>query len=101
MAEVIRARTLSAAGGLTYAETPSYLGVDGAPTSDASQALRDERTGAPVESPDHALWIQSTTLQSALMQAYLAFRLAELTAALGAAFVAVGAGLGAAGRARR
>jgi hypothetical protein len=75
MAELIRRRTIEATDGRTYAETD-------------------------VESPDHALWIQSTTLQTALTQAYMAFRLAELTIALGGAFVAIGAGLAAAGRGR-
>jgi hypothetical protein len=60
----------------------------------------DERTTLPVENPAVKLWLQSTTLQTALMQAYLAFRLAELTAGLGAAFLAVGAALAATGRAR-
>ena len=98
MAERIRQSTIEATGGRTYAETASYVGVDGEPTSDAARALKDERTGQPVENPDHDLWIQSTTLQVALMQAYTAFRLAELTVALGASFVGVGLGLAAAGR---
>ena len=50
-----------------------------------------------MENPDHELWIQSTTLQSALLQAYMAFRLSELTVALGAALAAAGVGLAAAG----
>ena len=75
MAELIRRRTVEATGGRTYAETEA-------------------------EGPDHDLWIQSTTLQTALGQAYMAFRLAELTIALGGTFVAVGVGLAAAGRGR-
>jgi hypothetical protein len=98
MAELIRRNTLDATGGRTYAETAAYVGPDGEPTSDAALALRDERTGQPLENPDHELWIQSTTLQSALMQAYIAFRLSELTVALGGAFVALGVGLAAAAR---
>jgi hypothetical protein len=100
LAEIIRAITLKAAGGHTYAETPEYIDADRAPTSDESRAMRDERTGLPVENPDHDLWIQATTLQTALMQAYMAFRLADLMMALGAAFVAIGGGLAAAGRLR-
>lgn len=97
LAEMIRANTLEATGGLTYAEVEPYLDPEGNPTSDAARALTDERTKEPVESPHHDLWIQSTTLQTALMQAYVAFRLAELTVALGASFIAVGAGLASAG----
>lgn len=97
LAETIRRITVEAADGRTYAETAEYLAVDGGTTSDASLALVDERTGRPVRNPAYELWVTSTALQTALMQAYLAFRLADLTTALGATFVAVGAGI-AAGR---
>lgn len=98
LAEFIRGNTIKATGGRTYAEIGAYVGEDGQPTSDAAVALTDERTGAPVENPDHDLWIQATTLQTALMQAYTAFRLSELTVGLGASFVGIGIGLAAAGR---
>ncbi len=93
MAELIRRNTIEATGGRTYAETDAYLDGDGKPTRDVALALRDERTGGAVENPSHALWIQSTTLQTALMQAYMAFRLAELTVAIGVSFVGVSVGL--------
>jgi hypothetical protein len=98
LAETIREQTLEATGGRTYAETGSYLAEDGSATSDAAEAMVNEATGKPVENPDVALWIQSTTLQSALMQAYMAFRISDLMLALGGAFVLTGAGLAAAGR---
>ena len=97
-AELIRRNTLAATGERTYAEIDPYLDADGRPTSDAADAAKDERTGAPVENPDHDLWIQSTTLQSALLQAYMAFRMSDLTIALGAALAVAGLGLAAAGR---
>jgi hypothetical protein len=92
LADVIRESTLAATGGRTYSEVDAYVGPDG-PTSAGDQALVDERTGAPLENPEHELWLQSTTLQTALMQAYIGARLAELTAGLGALFAAAGAGL--------
>lgn len=98
LAELIRRNTVESAGGRTYAETDAYLDADGNPTPDAGKAARDERTGAPLENPAHALWLQSTTLQTALMQAYMALRLAELTVAVGASFLAAGAGIAAAAR---
>ena len=98
LAEVIRENTVSSAGGRTYGETPAYVDAEGTPTDDRSLAAVDAVTGEPVESPHHALWIQSTALQTALMQAYLAQRLAELTVGLGAVFVGIGAGLAAASR---
>lgn len=98
LAETIRSNTLAAAGGRTYAEIDLYLDAERKPTSDRERALEDERSGEPVENPEHALWLQSTTLQTALIQAYMGSRLAELTIGLGAAFVAAGAGLAAAAR---
>lgn len=95
LAELIREQTLSAAGGRTYAETDQFLASDGATTSDRELALVDERTGQPVANPDYQLWISSTALQTALMQAYIAFRLADLTAGVGITFAAVGAALAA------
>lgn len=93
MAEVIRQNTVAATGGRTYAEVDPYLDVQGAPTQDAGRAATDERTGGRLENPEHAVWVQSTVLQAALLQAYMAFRVAELTVALGGAFVLAGAGL--------
>jgi len=93
LAEMIRESTIAATGGRTYAELPSYAGPDGSPTSDAEAALRDERTGTPVRNPDVDLWLQSTTLQSALMQAYMGWRLAELTIAIGVSLAAAGVGI--------
>lgn len=95
LAEVIRETTLSSTGGMTYGETPSYLDAEGRPTGDRSLAALDPVTGEPVQNPAQALWLQSTTLQTALMQAYLAQRLAELSVGLGAVLVGVGAGLAA------
>lgn len=98
LAAVIRERTVAAADGKTYAETPEYIAREGGTTSDSEQALVSEATGLPVHNPTYDLWVTSTTLQSALMQAYLAFRLADLTAGLGATLALAGVGIAAAGR---
>jgi hypothetical protein len=98
LAELIRRNTLESTGGRTYAEVDAYLDPEGKPTPDAAAAGKDERTGQPIENPDHDLWLQSITLQSALMQAYVGFRLSELIVAVGASFTMVGLGLAAAGR---
>lgn len=101
LAEEIRRTTLESAAGRTYAETEPYLDRTGSPTSDRENALLDERTGAPVANPQQALWLQSTTLQTALMQAYMGSRIADLTVGLGAALIAAGVGLTAAAGSRR
>ena len=66
-------------------------------TAELPPRPEQSRTGGLLENPEHALWLQSTTLQTALMQAYIGFRLAQLTVAVGVAFCAVGAGLAALG----
>lgn len=101
LAELIRRSTLESTGGRTYAETESYLDRHGNPTSNREDALLDERTGEPLENPKHVLWLQSTTLQTALMQAYIGSRIADLTIGLGAALVAAGTGATAAAGLRR
>lgn len=98
LAETIRQLTLESTGGKTYAETDPYLAADGSATSDAAAAMVDQTTGKPVANPDVVLWIQSTTLQTALMQAYMAFRLSDLMLGLGGALALAGAGIAAAGR---
>ena len=96
LAEAIHRSALESAGGRTYAETEPYLDADGKPTSDRARALVDKDTGQPVENPQHTLWLQATTLQTALMQAYPGSRLADLTIGLGAALLAAGTGVTAA-----
>ena len=98
LAEVIRRNTVEATGGNTYAQVAPYVDAEGNPTSDSARAAKDERSGQLIENPDHNLWVQSTTLQVALMQAYVASRLAEQTIAMGASLFTVGVGLAAAGR---
>lgn len=101
LAEFIRGSVLESTKGCTYAEVEAYLDSDGLPTADAVLAARDPNTGRPLENPDHALWLEATTLQTALMQAYVAFRLAELTIALGASLALAGLAIGSLGRRRR
>ena len=69
-----------------------------ATTADATKAMTDEATGAPVRNPDVDLWIRSTTLQTALMQAYMAFRISDLMLAIGGALALAGAGIAASAR---
>jgi len=95
LAEVIREGTLSSTRGTPYGEAPGYVEAGVRPTADNALAATDTLTGAPVEDPHMALWVESTALQTTLIQAYLARRLAELTTGLGAVLVGVGAGLAA------
>lgn len=97
LAETIRAATLESTGGRTYSETVEYVTPEGEPTSDAESAATDA-LGRPVTNPDVELWIRATTLQSALMQAYMAFRMADLMLGVGSALTIAGGGIASAGR---
>ena len=98
LAEAIHAQTLESTDGRTYAETDEYLAADGSTTSDAAQAVHDDTTGQPLRNPEVDRWIRSTALQTALMQAYLAFRLADLMVAIGGSLVLAGTGIAAVAR---
>lgn len=98
LAEFIRESTLESTGGRTYAEVDAYLDESRDPIADAARAATDPRTGGPIANPDHSLWIESTALQTALMQAYMGFRLAELTIGLGGSLALTGVGIAALGR---
>ena len=100
LADFIRGNVLESTGGRTYAEVDPYLDADGTPTDDTKLAAKDPISGAPLGNPDHVLWIEATTLQTALMQAYVAFRLAELTMAFGAALAFTGAAISSLARRR-
>jgi hypothetical protein len=100
LAESIRGSVLESIGGRTYAEVDAYLDSDGHPTADPALAATDPATGRALENPDYALWLEATTLQTALMQAYMAFRLAELTIAFGASLALAGAAISSLGRRR-
>jgi hypothetical protein len=93
LADLIREQTLESAGGKTYAETGEYLVEDGSTTSDVTKAMKDEATESPVTNPDVELWLRSTTLQTALMQAYMAFRISDLMLGVGGALTLAGAGI--------
>ena len=91
MADIIREHTLGATEGLVYSEMPREV-----PQLDESgQPVLDEN-GEPVmvSNAARAIWITSTTLQTALTQGYMAWKLADLVMGLGALFVLQGLGFG-------
>ena len=98
LAEAIHEQTLESTDGRTYAETDEYLAADGSTTGDTANAIHDDMTGRPLRNPEVDLWIRSTALQTALMQAYLAFRLADLMVAVGGSLVLAGTGITAAAK---
>jgi hypothetical protein len=89
----MRAHTLEATGGQTYAEMGRFLDENGEQTSDEAAAAKDPKTGEPVENPARNIWIGSTAFQTALNTAYFAESVATFAIVIGAALLLVGIGL--------
>ena len=84
---VILGHTLASTEGKRFAEMPRTVPK----LDDAGNPVLDEN-GQAVMVPNTArdLWITSTTLQTALMQGYLALKIADLVMGLGALIAALG-----------
>src|SRR5918911_2733814 len=50
-AKVMRKHTMEATGGKTYAQMPRFATADGKGTNDEKAALKNPKTGAPVDNP--------------------------------------------------
>ena len=95
MADIIRHHTMEATNGVVYAKMGHYLTAAGKGTDDVNLAAKDPKTGQPVENHARDIWVTSVTWQTALTQAYMAFKIADLVAGLGALFIVVGVAVGA------
>ena len=92
-AEYIRIHTLQATQGKTYSEMPRYVGANGVPTNDETQALKNPASGRPQDNPARQIWITSTALQTALNTSYFAERVALFSLVVGICLLLVGIGL--------
>ncbi len=93
-AAVIRKHTLEATGGQTYSEMGRFIGKDGKPTSDESQAAVNAETGKPVENGLRNMWVTATALTTALNTAYFAESVATFAIVMGIALLLAGVGFG-------
>jgi hypothetical protein len=91
-AQVIRKHTLEATEGQTYSQMGRFIGKDGKPTSDESQAAINEETGKPVENGLRNMWINATALTTALNTAYFAESVATFAIVMGFALLLAGIG---------
>jgi hypothetical protein len=91
-ADVMRAHTLEATGGKTYAEMDRFLAKGGGTTSDEKAALVQK--GEPVENPARNIWVTSAALSTALNTAYFAEQVALFSIIMGIALLLTGVGFG-------
>src|SRR5512132_1333760 len=71
-AKVMRKHTLEATGGKTYAQMPRFATADGKGTNDETAALKNPKSGTPVDNPARGIWVTETALTTALNTAYFA-----------------------------
>ena len=91
-AEYMRIHALEATGGKTYAEMPRFATADGNGTNDEKAALKNPKTGAPVDNAARQVWINETALSTALNTSYFAENVALFSIVMGVALLLTGIG---------
>jgi hypothetical protein len=93
-ASYMRIHTLEATGGKTYAQMPRFATADGKGTNDAAAALKDTKTGQPVDNAARNLWVTETALTTALNTSFLAEQISLFGVVVGVALLLSGIGFG-------
>ncbi len=93
-ADYMRIHALEATGGKTYSQLPRFATTDGKGTNDETAALKNAKSGQPVDNPIRNLWITETALSTALNTAYMAERISLFGIVTGIAMLLAGIGLG-------
>src|SRR6187455_1863096 len=78
-ADYMRIHALEDTDGKTYAEMPRFIGKDGKPTAEESDAAIDPKSGAPVSNPERNIWVTETALSTALNTSYFAEQVANFS----------------------
>ena len=91
-AKVMRKHTLEATGGKTYSQMPRFATADGKGTNDEKAALKNEKSGTPVDNPARNIWVTETALTTALNTAYFAESTATFVIVMGIAMLLTGIG---------
>ena len=94
-AEIMREHTLSATGGLTYAEMGQYQSADDPAdkvgTNDVEAAATDEN-GQPISNGARDIWVTETALTTALNLGFMAEMLSIFSIVVGIALLLAGIG---------
>lgn len=94
-AEIMREHTLSATGGLTYAQMGQYQSAadpaDPVGTNDEAEAAKDEN-GQPISNGSRDIWVTETALTTALNVGYMSEMLSIFSIVVGVALLLAGIG---------
>ena len=91
-ADYMRIHALEGTGGKTFAEMPRFLGKDGEPTAEESEAAIDPKSGEPVSNPERNIWVTETALSTALNTSYFAEQVASFSIVMGICLLLAGIG---------
>ena len=91
-ADYMRIHALEGTGGKTYAEMPRFIGKDGEPTAEESEAAIDPKSGEPVSNPERNVWVTETALSTALNTSYFAEQVAGFSIVMGICLLLAGIG---------
>lgn len=91
-AEYMRIHALEDTDGKTYAEMPRFIGEDGEPTAEESEAAIDPKSGEPVSNPERNIWVTETALSTALNTSYFAEQVANFSIVMGICLLLAGIG---------
>src|SRR3954447_6769728 len=93
-AQYMRIHALEASGGLPYAQMPRFATADGKGTNDEKAALKDPKSGRPVDNGARNIWVTETALTTALNTSFFAENVALFSIVMGIALVLTGFGFG-------
>jgi hypothetical protein len=93
-AQYMRIHALEATQGKTYAQMPRFATADGKGTNDDKAALKDPKSGRPVDNAARNIWVTETALSTALNTSYFAENVALFSIVMGVALLLTGIGFG-------
>jgi hypothetical protein len=91
-AQYMRIHALEASGGQTYAQMPRFATADGKGTNNDKVALKDPKSGRPVDNAARNVWVTETALSTALNTGYFAENVALFSIVMGVALLLTGIG---------
>src|SRR3954463_3672568 len=91
-AQYMRIHALEASGGQTYAQMPRFATADGKGTNNDKAALKDPKSGRPVDNAARNVWVTETALSTALNTGYFAENVALFSIVMGVALLLTGIG---------